>query len=154
MPIDQLVFCHLFCPMRLVDRLQQYLDHYRISAYAFEHACELSNGYLGKQLKGKGAVGSEILQKIKSRYTDLSLVWLITGRGAMLLPPPKEGTEKQPTEWNEEQQTYFSSKDEVIKLLYRQIEKLEGTIADKEKINHLLELQIRQVNAGIYKRVQ
>jgi hypothetical protein len=139
--------------MRLVDRLQQYLGHYRISAYAFEHDCGLSNGYLGKQLKGKGAIGSEILERIKHRYADLSLVWLITGRGHMLLSPPKNGVEHREPELNEEQHTYFSSKEEVIKLLYRQIEKLEGIIADKDKINSLLESQIRTMGQAVYKRV-
>jgi hypothetical protein len=50
----------------------------------------LSNGYLGKQLKGKGAVGSDILERIKENYTDLSLIWLVTGKGAMLLSPPAQ----------------------------------------------------------------
>lgn len=134
--------------MRLVDRLQQYLDHYRISAYAFEHACQLSNGYLGKQLKGKGAIGSEILERIKERYTDLSLVWLVTGKGTMLLSPPRDETARKPAELNEEQHIYFTSKDEVIKLLYRQIEKLENMVSDKDKINHLLESQIREMGRG------
>jgi len=63
--------------MRLIKRLQEYLLNNNISAYSFGHACGLSNGYLGNQLKGKGAVGSDILERIKENYTDLSLVgWL------------------------------------------------------------------------------
>lgn len=138
--------------MRLVERLQQYLAYYHISAYSFEHTCELSNGYLGKQLKGKGAVGSDILERIKENYTDLSLIWLVTGKGAMLLSPPTNRTEEKVSELNEEQHIYFTSKDEVIGLLNKQIEKLEATIADKDRIIALLEAQVHQLGQSAYKR--
>jgi hypothetical protein len=140
--------------MRLVDRLQEYLTYYRVTAYAFEHNCELSNGYLGKQLKGKGAIGSDILERIKEKYPDLSLVWLVTGKGTMLLSPPNTRTEKKISELNEEQHIYFTSKDDVINLLNKQIEKLEATIGDKEKIIALLESQLRQIGESAYKRVR
>lgn len=138
--------------MRLVERLQQYLAYYNISAYSFEHSCELSNGYLGKQLKGKGAVGSDILERIKQNYTDLSLVWLVTGKGTMLLSPPNVKTEKKLSELNEEQHLYFTSKDEVIKLLKKQIEKMETTIADKDTIIALLEEQVHQLGQSAYRK--
>ncbi len=140
--------------MRLVDRLHQYLAYYRVTPYAFEHNCELSNGYLGKQLKGKGAIGSDILERIKEKYPDLSLVWLVTGKGTMLLSPPGNRTEKKHSELNEEQHIYFTSKDDVIKLLNKQIEKLEATIGDKEKIIAILENQLRQTGEPAYKRAR
>lgn len=138
--------------MRLIDRLQDYLAYYGVSAYSFEHTCGLSNGYLGKQLKGKGAVGSDILERIKEKYTDLSLIWLVTGKGTMLLSPPSAKNEKKTSELNEEQHIYFTSKDEVINLLNKQIERLEATIADKDKIIALLESQVHQLGQSAYKR--
>lgn len=129
--------------MRLVERLQEYLDHRSITPYAFEHACRLSNGYLGKQLKGKGSVGSEILERIKTEYADLCLLWLVTGKGKMLLPATQDEKHAASMELNEEQAVYFSSKDDVIKLLNKQIAKLEATIADKSKIIAILETQIK-----------
>jgi hypothetical protein len=139
--------------MRLVDRLQEYLAYYQVSAYAFEHTCGLSNGYLGKQLKGKGAIGSDILERIKQNYTDLSLIWLVTGRGSMLLSQPAPtGAGQKTSELNEEQHIYFTSKDDVIKLLKKQIGKLETTIADKDRIIVLLESQVRQMGQSVYKR--
>ena len=138
--------------MRLIERLQQYLAYYKISAYSFEHDCEVSNGYLGKQLKGKGAVGSDILERIKDKYTDLSLIWLVTGKGTMLLSPDIKKNENKNAELNEEQHIFFTSKDAVIKLLNKQIEKLETTITDKDKIIALLEAQIHQLSQSAYKR--
>ena len=70
--------------MRLLDRLYQYLEHQNISAYAFEHACDLSNGYLGKQKRGKGTMGSEVLLKIQACFPELNIHWLLTGKGRML----------------------------------------------------------------------
>lgn len=138
--------------MRLIERIQQYLTHHSISAYEFEHSCGLSNGYLGKQLKGKGSVGSDILEKIKNNYTDLSLVWLVTGKGKMQLSVPPSGMPDAVSELNEEQHIYFTSKDEVIKLLNKQIAKLEATIVDKEKIIALLEGQSKQGGGAVVKR--
>jgi hypothetical protein len=140
--------------MRLIERLQQYLAYYNISAYSFEHTCGLSNGYLGKQLKGKGAVGSDILERIKQNYTDLSLIWLVTGKGTMLLSPPKPGSDKKFSELNEEQTIYFTSKDDVISLLNKQIEKLEATNADKDKIIGLLEARVHQLGQSAYKKAR
>src|SRR5476651_1224926 len=128
--------------MKLIDRLKEYLVYSNITAYAFEQSCGVSNGYLGKQLKGRGSVGSDILERIKENYTELSLVWLVTGRGAMLLSPPADIRERFSSELQEEQQLYFTSKDEVIKLLHKQIAKLETSVADKEKIIQLLETEL------------
>jgi hypothetical protein len=125
--------------MRLIDRLREYLIYHNISAYAFEHTCQLSNGYYGKQLKGKGSVGSEILERIKENYTDLSLIWLVTGKGKMLLSIPDDFHQDATCELDEEQRLYFTSKDELIKLLNKHVTKLESTITDKDKIIGLLE---------------
>ena len=138
--------------MRLIDRLQDYLSYSNITAYAFEHSCDLSNGYLGKQLKGKGAVGSDILERIKANYPDLSLVWLVTGRGAMLLSPPKYKQDVVAPDLDEEQQVYYTSKDDVIAILNNQIAKLEATVVDKGKIISLLEDQARYLGQSAYKR--
>ncbi len=140
--------------MRLIERLQDYLIYSNISAYAFEHSCNLSNGYLGKQLKGKGSVGSEILERIKKNYTDLSLIWLVTGKGNMLLSFPSGNDHTLISELNEEQNIYFTSKDEVIQLLHKHISKLETTILDKDKIIALLEEQTRQLGQSAYKRTR
>ncbi|MES2004983.1 MAG: hypothetical protein V4450_10710 [Bacteroidota bacterium] len=127
--------------MRLIERLQEYLVFNRISAYAFEHDCQLANGYLGKQLKGKGSVGSDILLRIKERYTELSLVWLVTGKGNMLLTTHQtmHSAVDAVCELTEEQKIFFSSKDDLICLLNKQIEKLGAMLADKEKIIYLQE---------------
>lgn len=140
--------------MPLIERLQEYLLNNNISAYSFGHACGLSNGYLGNQLKGKGAVGSDMLERIKENYTDLSLVWLVTRKDTMLLSPPATRNKKRISELNEEQPIFFTSKDDVIGLLNKQIAKFEKTIADKDKIIALLGDQVRQVVQLSYKGIR
>ncbi|HJV19514.1 MAG TPA: hypothetical protein VJ552_06495 [Sediminibacterium sp.] len=102
--------------MRLIDRLYQYMEEEGISAYQFEHVCGLSNGYLGKQYRGKGTVGSAVLEKIKLHYPDIDMHWLITGNGAM-------------TNVNKE----------LIRSFQKQIRQLEQLVADKDSIIELLQ---------------
>lgn len=111
--------------MRIVDRLSMYLSFKEITAYAFERSIDVANGYLKKQLKGKGSVGSEILYRIYYYYADLDFVWLLTGEGDMLRPVP-------------EPPVLHFSKDEMIEQLNQRINLLEASVADKEKIISLL----------------
>lgn len=111
--------------MRLLDRLYQYLEHQNISAYAFEHACDLSNGYLGKQKRGKGTMGSEVLLKIQACFPDLNIHWLLTGKGRMLRHAFPYSTEEDP-------------ELEIVQLLQERIVLLEKSLKDKNELIHLL----------------
>ena len=123
--------------MRVIERIFAYLDHHRLSPYAFERACDIANGYLKKQQKGKGTIGSEILEKIGTAYRDLNLTWVLTGRGKMIVDAGYNG-ELMPGMWLEEQATY-PAQDETARLLREKIVTLEKALADKDKISGLLE---------------
>lgn len=123
--------------MRVIERIFAYLDHHRLTPYAFERACNIANGYLKKQQKGKGTVGSEILEKIGGAYRDLDLTWVLTGRGRMIVDAGYKGELTQGL-WHEEQATY-PEPDETIRLLRDKIATLEKALTDKEKIINLLE---------------
>lgn len=125
--------------MRLIDRLHEYLKHHRISAYTFERTCGIANGYLKKQIRGKGTMGSEILEKISDRYRDLSLIWLLTGQGQMLHEEPYP----DPQTVQDEAEAYAAQQD-LIRLLRDKIAILENALNDKEKIIRLLEAQLEK----------
>ena len=129
--------------MRVIDRLYKYLQLKQLSPYAFERNCAIANGYLKKQTKGKGSIGSEILEKIIARHSDLSLIWLLTGKGDMLIqngyPEPRDSGRL-----SEEEALYPQS--QLTKLLHDQIEILQKALADKEKIIQLLEQQLAKGN--------
>ena len=125
--------------MRLMDRLYRYLTYKSISAYAFEHTCGLSNGYLGKQLRGKGNIGSNVLGKIKIHFPDLNIHWLVTGQGNMKTNLYAIGAEETLDQLNEIGPNYLSLQVALIHSLQQQIQQLEQTIADKDAIIFLLE---------------
>lgn len=134
-------FSNVFVPMRLIERLEYFLRANRVTAYSFEHTCGLSNGYLAKQLRGRGSVGSDIIEKIKYNYPELSIVWLFTGKGEMQISPNATGRENIHIELREEQAVFFTAKDDVIALLKKQIEQYQSALAEKDKIIRLLEKQ-------------
>ena len=120
--------------MRTIDRLIQYMQLRKITAYSLEKNCKVANGYLKKQQKGKGSIGSDILERIHANYFDLNLEWLLTGKGKML---NDESDDLSLHMVREERQTY--NKDEIIASLSKRIALLEAALADKEKIIRLLE---------------
>lgn len=73
-------------------RLGQYIDAKGISYYAFENSIEASRGAISKAVKEGKSIGSNVLEKILSIYTDLNPAWLLTGEGTMFL----EGAEIMP----------------------------------------------------------
>ncbi|MFN4248952.1 MAG: hypothetical protein ACK4EY_14590 [Flavipsychrobacter sp.] len=85
--------------MKTIDRLEQFLTAKKISQAAFDAAIGAGKGYIGKQIKNSGSVGSDILEKIFRAYPELNIIWLITGTGEMLNTPSsnkKEGFYKIP----------------------------------------------------------
>ncbi len=132
--------------MRLIERLYQYIEYKQLSFYAFERGCGMANGYLKKQYKGKGTVGSDMLEKIRKNYIDLSLMWLLTGEGTMLEEPP-ETAGQQVLQAEDGESGYVISKDDIITLLREQVGILEKSLADKEKIILMLEGKLRKMKA-------
>jgi hypothetical protein len=104
----------------------------------------MANGYLKKQFKGKGTVGSDMLEKLHQKHTDLSLMWLITGKGPML--EEQATASGQPQE--EKGREYVISKDDVITLLRGQAAMMQRSLADKEKIILMLEAKLRRMQAS------
>ena len=104
--------------MRIIDRLYQYLHFHAWSAYAFERACDLSNGYLGKQYRGKGTMGSEVLLKIQECFPDLNIHWLLTGKGRMIRHVLPYTSDEEPAV-------------EMVQVLQEQIALLQKSLADQ-----------------------
>lgn len=67
-----------------IDRLEIFIKNKRQSRREFEQNIGIANGYIGKQLKSKGAIGSHILRKILIRHPELNIIWLITGQQKMI----------------------------------------------------------------------
>ncbi len=126
-----------------MDRLYRYLEQHAISAYAFEHTCGMSNGYLGKQWRSKGNIGSGILEKIKMYYPDLNIHWLITGQGNMKVDSYNMVQFESLDLLHDDGKSYFLIQASLIQSMQKQIQQLEQTIADKESIIFHLEKTIQ-----------
>ncbi|HTD94328.1 MAG TPA: hypothetical protein VK644_10965 [Chitinophagaceae bacterium] len=122
--------------MRIIDRLLHYLAQKKITAYSFERNCKVANGYLKKQQKGKGSVGSDILERIYKNYLDLNIIWLISGEGEMFVDKDSAAGRQVLAEKKQ-----YYTKDEHLQYLAERIALLETSLADKEKIIALLEAQ-------------
>ena len=68
--------------MNAMERLNQFIDFKGISKYSFYKKTGFSNGFLDKNRN----IGSDKCEIISIEYPELSIEWLITGRGEMLKP--------------------------------------------------------------------
>lgn len=128
--------------MKPIERISLYLHFKSISFHAFERSIELSNGYLAKQLKHQGSVGSDILIKIHEHYIDLNMLWVLTGEGEMILPNLNEDN----TRVDEFTQLYVNENIKM-KNLEEEVEKMNTVVKDKDKIISLYEFMLHQQTA-------
>lgn len=83
---------------RTIERLGMFISALGISISEFERTVNIGNGYIGKQLKRKGSIGSHILEKVLERYPELNVVWLMTGRERMIISATKRNITHTKTE--------------------------------------------------------
>ena len=69
---------------QILNRLKDFIDYKGLPIAAFEKSIGMSNASFGKQLKKKGAIGTDKLENILNTYPELSPLWLMTGEGDML----------------------------------------------------------------------
>lgn len=75
--------------MRKIDRFLEYLKFQGISENKATVDCGLSVGLIGQAKRGKSDLGDKAVDKILSKYQDLSRVWLLTGDGEMINNVPQ-----------------------------------------------------------------
>lgn len=70
--------------MRVIDRLDKYIQYKGINDNQVTVNANLSVGLLNNARKNKADLGKKSIEKILTYYQDLSRVWLITGEGEMI----------------------------------------------------------------------
>ena len=78
---------------KMNQRLQQFLDAENISPSVFADNMEITRASVSHLLSGRNRPGFDFLERMASRYPDLSLEWLITGRGRMYKEPEEKAPE-------------------------------------------------------------
>lgn len=125
--------------MKPIERISMYLQFRSITPHAFEKKILLSNGYFSKQLRNQGSVGSDILIKIHAQYTDLNILWVLTGEGQMI--HELEAQQHYAMQVDEFTMRY-ETENRKLKTLESDVENLHVVLKDKEKIISLYEFML------------
>lgn len=68
----------------MIERLEQFIKSQKISTRSFEQKISASDGMIRRAINNKTDIQSKWLHLIAENYPQLSMDWLITGRGTML----------------------------------------------------------------------
>jgi len=71
--------------MKLISRLQLYINFKGISYNSFNKSIGATTGYISRMIKNEASVGSDMIEKIIEIYPDLNIYWLFTGNGSMII---------------------------------------------------------------------
>ncbi len=74
---------------KTMHRIMLLIKHLGISARQFDISIGTANGYILRMQKNNASVGSDVIERIVSIYPQVNLVWLITGKGDMLIENEK-----------------------------------------------------------------
>lgn len=127
--------------MKPIERISMYLKFKNITPHSFEKKIHLSNGYFSKQLRNQGSVGSDILIKINEAYIDLDILWILTGRGQMILDEYFLTTGPHAANIDDFSKSYLQGQGKV-KVLEDDLEKMNFALKDKDKIISLYEFML------------
>ena len=127
--------------MKPIERIAIFIHFKKISPHAFEQKIDLSNGYFSKQLKHLGSVGSDILIRIHHTYSELDILWVLTGEGQMLKEEMLHN-EQIDNSIIEDFTNKYTNENKKLKKLENDFDKLQTTLSDKEKIIGLYEFML------------
>lgn len=71
-------------------RLKTYIDEKKISIWDFERLSGLKKGIINNAIRGNAFIGSDKLALIITNFPDLNPVWLLIGKGDMILLEEKK----------------------------------------------------------------
>jgi transcriptional regulator with XRE-family HTH domain len=113
------------------ERILQYLDLKGYTQYDFSKKTGLSNGFL----KSGRSISSDNIKLLSTIYTDLNIMWLITGEGDMLRgisadTPPPAAEKLEQSEQSNDPNNY---KDKYFDLLEKYTATLEELRALQKK---------------------
>jgi hypothetical protein len=112
----------------MLKRIKQYIDYKGIGIAPFEKSIGMSNASFGKSLKKGGSIGCDKLEKILNTYPDLNPIWVILGKGQMII-----------NELDNRVDGEYHNKDEIINSLKTTIQSQEKTISSQQKLIDMLE---------------
>ncbi|OUR91991.1 hypothetical protein A9Q87_09320 [Flavobacteriales bacterium 34_180_T64] len=70
---------------KTIHRIIQFINHLDLSARQFDISIGSANGYTLRMQKNNASVGSDVIERIVTKYPQINLIWLITGKGDMFI---------------------------------------------------------------------
>lgn len=121
----------------VLNRLDTFIQHKKLSYRAFEKSIDASNSAISKAISRNSSIGSDVLEKVFATYPDLNATWLFTGKGEMIITPGNE-KHKKTLEQSQGEESY---KDKYLKLLEEKTAKID--LLEKNQAIHFA-----QISAG------
>jgi len=132
--------------MNVAKRINRFINDNNLSFSEFDKSIGTANGYIGKQIKSRGSVGSHIIEKIISSYPNLNVHWLMTGSGDMFYKL-KDSIEKRETP-NQNKKSKLAPLDftlmdigkETVDLIFKTFELYDTSLQMGSEVNALEEI--------------
>ncbi|MBR5069610.1 MAG: hypothetical protein IKX25_09465 [Bacteroidales bacterium] len=122
----------------ILVRLQQFMDHEKLTAYQVNKDSGLCKGLLINAFTNQRGLTTSTLEAILNAYPQLNANWLIVGRGEMLNPEPDAAVPPSVTE--KHIQNLDELKKQCVEMIetIHQMKKKEQEDADTRLIDSLL----------------
>ncbi len=133
--------------MNIANRIKRFIIANSLSLSEFDRSINVANGYIGKQIKTRGSVGSHIIEKIISTYPNLNVLWLMTGKGDMFYAPEisaaKSDTQKEDKRNRSDSQdlALINIGSETVDLIVKTFELYDTSLRMGNEINLLEEVE-------------
>ena len=111
------------------NRIRKMIEYYGLKPYSFEQKILVSEGTIRKSLAGEIGMKVDTLAKISANFPDVSIDWLLLGKGEML----RQNSEKN----NDERVPMVKIPVDVWETMQMQTESLKRK---DEQISQLIEM--------------
>lgn len=121
--------------MKIIHRILKFIQNKSISSDQLDRDIGVGTDRLQQEVSKDGSVSTDVLEKICELYPELNPIWLITGKGEMLIDDYHEiGKAIENVESQEGIYNVIAGKDIEIQLLKEHIEGLNELIRMKNKL--------------------